>query len=99
MNKLVSRAQSAFIKTRIIHGNFMYVRRFTACLHQNRTPALLLKLDIKKAFDSIRWDYMLDLLQRRGFPAKFRNWITALWASSSSRVLLNGVPGDPIKLG
>ena len=39
---------------------------------------------------------MLDLLQRRGFPCKFRNWIAALLCSSSSRIILNGVPGPPI---
>jgi hypothetical protein len=27
-----------------------------------KTPALLIKLDIAKTFDSVRWDYLLDLL-------------------------------------
>lgn len=99
MNGLVSRAQGAFIKTRSIRDNFMFVRGFIRRLHQTKTPALLLKLDIKEKIDSVRWDYLLDLLQRRGFPPKFRDWIAALWAASSSRVLLNGIPGEPIKLG
>ncbi|KAM0838878.1 hypothetical protein ACQ4PT_060692 [Festuca glaucescens] len=68
-------------------------------LHKRKTPALLFKLDIRKAFDSIRWDYIVNLLQRRGFPSRFRNWIVALLVTASSRVLLNGVAGDPIKHG
>ena len=64
MNNLVSKSQSAFIKTRSIHDNFMFVRGFIRRLHRTKTSALLLKLDIKKAFDSVRWDYLLDLLQR-----------------------------------
>lgn len=87
------------LKTRSIHDNFMFVRGFTRRLHRTNTPSLLFKLDIMKAFDSIPWDYLLDILQRRGFPPRFRDWVAALWASSSSRVLLNRVPGDPIKLG
>lgn len=99
MNDLVSQAQSAFIKKRCIHDNFMYVRNLARCLHRNKTPALLFKLDLKKAFDSVRWDYLLDLLNHLGFPPRFRGWVSALLSTASSRVLLNGVPGDPFRLG
>jgi mannosylglycoprotein endo-beta-mannosidase len=99
MNKLVSNAQSAFIKKRSIHDNFLYVRNLARKLHKSKTPTLLFKLDIKKAFDSVRWDYLMDMLQHLGFPSKFREWIMALLCTSSSRVLLDGVAGDPIKHG
>ena len=36
MNKLVSNAQSAFIKTRSIHDNFMYVKNLACCLHKSK---------------------------------------------------------------
>jgi mannosylglycoprotein endo-beta-mannosidase len=99
MNKLVSNAQSAFIKKRSIHDNFLYVRNLARKMHKSKTPTLLFKLDIKKAFDSVRWDYLMELLQHLGFPTKFRDWIAALLSSSSSRVLLNGIAGNPIKHG
>lgn len=98
MNNLVSNAQSAFIK-KSIHDNFMYVRNLARRLHQNKTPSLLFKLDIRKAFDSVRWEYILDLLRRLGFPDRFRDWIAALFCTSSSRVLLNGIAGPPILHG
>ena len=41
----------------------------------------------------------MDLLQRRGFPPRFRNWIAALLSTASSRVLLNGVAGPPVLHG
>jgi hypothetical protein len=98
MNDLVSNAQSAFIKKRSIHDNFLYVKNLATRFNKSTTPALLLhKLDIRKAFDSISWDCMLDLLQRRGFPSRFRNWIASLFTSLTSRVFLNGVVGMPIK--
>lgn len=77
----------------------MYVRNLASRLNKNKTPTLLFKLDIRKAFDSVSWDYILHLLQRRGFPSIFRDWITALLRTSSSRVLLNGVAGPPILHG
>lgn len=61
-----------------------------------KAKPLLFKIDIRKAFDSVKWGYILDLLQRRGFPCKFRNWVRALLHSSSSRILLNEVAGPPI---
>jgi hypothetical protein len=73
MDDLVSNAQSAFIKKRSIHDNFLYVKNLATRLHKNNTAALLFKLDIRKAFDSVSWEYIIDLLQRRGFPPRFRN--------------------------
>jgi mannosylglycoprotein endo-beta-mannosidase len=84
-----------FLSTKFV-GNFMYVKNLAKRLHKSKIPSLLFKLDIRKAFDSVRWDYILELLKRHGFPPKFRNWITALFCTASSRILLNGVPGMPI---
>ena len=53
MNSLVSIAQNAFIKKRCIHDNFIYVQRVIQLLHKRKKPALFIKLDISKAFDSI----------------------------------------------
>jgi hypothetical protein len=61
--------------------------------------SLLIKLDISKAFDSVRWDYLLSVLEWRGFPARWREWIASLLTSSMSRVILNGSPLDSIHHG
>jgi hypothetical protein len=99
MNDLVSMAQSAFIKKRSIHDNFLYVKNLTTMFNKSKTLALLFKLDIRKAFDSVSWEYILDLLQRRGFPARFRNWVVVLFSTATSRVFLNGIAGYPIAHG
>jgi hypothetical protein len=59
MNKLFSHAQSAFIKKRSIHDNFLYARNLARKIHKSNTPTLLFKLDMKKAFDLVRLDYMM----------------------------------------
>jgi hypothetical protein len=53
LNSLVSNCQSAFIKKRSIHDNFLYVQTTVQKLHKQKTPALFMKLDIQKAFDTI----------------------------------------------
>jgi mannosylglycoprotein endo-beta-mannosidase len=99
INELIFPCQSAFIKKCSIHDNFLYMRNLTRRFHRTKTPALLLKVDISKAFDSVWWDYLLSLMQHRGFPLKWRNWISALLATSTSQVMLNGIPLDPILHG
>ena len=48
LNSLVSNCQSAFIKKRSIHDNFLYVQGAVQRLHTQKIPALFMKLDIHK---------------------------------------------------
>lgn len=57
------------MKSRCIHDNFLYVQNCVRSFHRRKTPALLLKLDIACAFDSVSWEYILELLQHLGFSA------------------------------
>jgi retron-type reverse transcriptase len=59
---------NAFIQKWSIHDNFLYVQRVIRKLHKSGQPALFVKLDISKAFDSLNWAYLLDVLKSRGFP-------------------------------
>jgi hypothetical protein len=94
LNSLVSKAQSAFIKRHSIQDNFLYTQNFIRALHRNKEPGLFLKLDIAKAFDSVRWDFLMEVLQQYGFGIKWRNWVSALLATSSSAVLLTDSRGE-----
>ena len=90
MDKLVAPCQSAFIKQRSILDNFVFVRGQIKCLKMSRTPSVLVKVDIAKAFDSISWEFLLQLLQQRGFSSRWTGWIAGLLRTSSTRVLING---------
>uniref|UniRef100_A0A453F5U5 Uncharacterized protein n=1 Tax=Aegilops tauschii subsp. strangulata TaxID=200361 RepID=A0A453F5U5_AEGTS len=89
-------AQSAFLSSKGIHDSFLYVQNTVRSLHMKKTPALLLKLDIARAFDNVSWEYLLDLLQALGFSARWRDWITWLLSTSSSSFILNGQQGPAI---
>lgn len=88
-------SQSAFIKTRSIHDNFLYVKNAVRSLHKSKSAALLLKLDIAGAFDSVSWGYMFELLSAMGFGPRWCDLLAVLWRSSSSRIMVNGELGLP----
>jgi mannosylglycoprotein endo-beta-mannosidase len=62
-------------------------------LHRTKKPGLFLKLDITKAFDSVRWDFLLEVLQQLGFGFRWRSWVIMLLSSCTSVVILNGERG------
>jgi hypothetical protein len=93
LNSLVSNCQSAFIKRRSIHDNFLYVQGTVRKLHKQKTPALFMKLDIHKAFDTVNWGYLLETLQALGFGSRWREWISILFRTASSTALMNGRQG------
>jgi hypothetical protein len=66
-------------------------------LHRAKIPSLFLKLDIAKAFDSVRWDYLLEVLQVLGFGRKWCSWISTLLATATTSVFLNGSRGKWFK--
>ena len=96
LDQLVSPNQSAFIKGRFILDNFMLVHHTTKFLHQQKQARILMKLDINKAFNSVSWPFLLEVLKQLGFGIIWRDIISGLLATSSTQVLLNGSPGEKI---
>ena len=94
IEQMVSPNQSAFIKTRFIHENFMLVQQTVRFLHSQKQPRILLKLDITKAFDLVSWSLLLEVLGKLGFGSRWRDILCGLLVSSSTQVLFNGTPRD-----
>ena len=66
-------------------------------LHRDGKPTLFMKLDIAKAFDTVRWDYLQEVLEQFGFGHRWESWVTTLLATSASSILLNGARGKWFK--
>jgi hypothetical protein len=96
LSSLVSCNQSSFVNGCCILDNFMLVQEMTKSLHRQKEPRLLLKLDISKAFNSVLWPFLLEVLRHLGFRPTWCNVLTKLLHPSSTRVVVNGDPGDHI---
>ncbi|XP_020188032.3 uncharacterized protein [Aegilops tauschii subsp. strangulata] len=96
LGEMVSSNQSAFIAGRSVHVNFILVQQTARQLHRLGLPRALLKLDIARAFDSVSWPFLLQVLEHLGFGPHWREWISILISTASTRVMINGTPGPPI---
>uniref|UniRef100_A0A453RLD7 Reverse transcriptase domain-containing protein n=1 Tax=Aegilops tauschii subsp. strangulata TaxID=200361 RepID=A0A453RLD7_AEGTS len=74
----------------------MLVQSTARQLHALRQPAIMLKLDISKAFDTVQWPFLFEVLRALGFGSRWLEWIAGLLVTSSTRIMVNGVPGAPI---
>jgi hypothetical protein len=65
------------------------------CLHSiksKNSKALILKLDLKKAFDCIDWDFLRLILVQIGFNNQLIKWIMSCVVSANLAILINGEP-------
>jgi hypothetical protein len=61
--------------------------------HKSKKELIILKLDFEKAFDKIEHQVMLQIMEHKGFDNTWLGWMRSIFASGTSAVLLNGVPG------
>lgn len=71
IDTLISPTQSAIMYRRCIYENFKLIEGITKTLHKRKISALLLKLDISKAFETLSWDFPLEVLQVCGFEQQW----------------------------
>ncbi|GKB23123.1 RNA-directed DNA polymerase, eukaryota, reverse transcriptase zinc-binding domain protein, partial [Tanacetum coccineum] len=91
---LVNEVQSAFVAERqILDGPFILNEVLQWC-RRKKKHALIFKVDFEKAYDSVRWDFLDDVLNKFGFGNKWRNWIQSCLRSSRGSILINGSPTE-----
>jgi len=57
----------------------------------------ILKVDFEKAYHSVRWEYMYDMLDRMGFHNTWIKWIKGCMESATMSVLVNWSPTEEFR--
>jgi hypothetical protein len=53
----------------------------------------VIKLDYEKAYDKVNWEYLLDILEKRGFGNRWIEWIRRILCRGSVGLTINNI--DP----
>ena len=74
--EVIGPSQLAFLPGRNISDAILLTQELMHNAHLNTGPShCALKVDLKKAFDSVRWDFILAGLDAIGIPQHMVHWI------------------------
>ena len=94
LQRIIHPTQSAFIPGRAIHDNILLAHEILNKFQhaKGKKGYVALKLDMKKAYDRIEWDFLLNCLQQLGFHDKWIQWIAECISTVSYSVIINNEP-------
>jgi hypothetical protein len=64
---VISRAQSAFIPGRYILDGMVVIHEVLQELQSTKKEGVIPKLDLEKAYDKINWNFLKEVLEKKGF--------------------------------
>ena len=89
--EIISPSQSAFVHGRSIADNVLITQDLMVNYHRdNGPPRCALKVDIRKAYDTISWSCILAILSCMGTPSYLLRCIKACITTPSFSVFVNG---------
>ena len=87
---LIHPDQKGFVKHHNIHENILDIQALITACENDSTEAMLILLDIHKAFDSISWNFLESVLVQYGFPPSFVLWFRIFYTDKELRILNQG---------
>ena len=98
IDSLISSDQSGFLKGRYIGETIRKVSDIIEYCNSHKTPGYIIQLDFEKAFDSVEWEFLRDVLKKFNFSDEMQEWITMCYNDIESCVLNGGFTTKSFKL-
>ena len=91
LDGIISPMQNAFLGGRRMADNINLLQELLRQYERKRaSPRCLIKIDFRKAFDSVQWVFLRQLLLLLGFPDKFVHLVMTCVETASYSVAVNG---------
>ncbi|GJQ88916.1 RNA-directed DNA polymerase, eukaryota, reverse transcriptase zinc-binding domain protein [Tanacetum coccineum] len=111
LSHIIDDNQSAFVPGRAITDNILLTQELLKGYNCINVPKRCsFKIDIQKAYDTVSWSFIEDILRKFRFPCKMMNWIMTCITTPKFTICVNGErygyfkggrglrQGDPISL-
>ena len=94
MNQVISKSQNAFVEGCQILDAVLIANELVDSSLRRKKCGLVCKLDIEKAYDSINWEFLYQVLGRMGFGSRWLTWTKWCIPTASFSILINGSPAS-----
>ncbi|XP_056695410.1 uncharacterized protein [Spinacia oleracea] len=95
---VISHNQGAFVSGKSILHNVLIYQDLIKMYNQSLTqPCCLMKVDIRKAYDTVEWTFIEEVMLDLGFPPFFVQLIMTCLSTTRYSILINGEPTDLIQ--
>jgi mannosylglycoprotein endo-beta-mannosidase len=98
-HRVISRAQSAFIKGRHILEGIVSLQEIIHETKSRKLREVFLKLDFEKAFDRVNWQFLREVLHRKGFDPGWVHRAMSLVSGGQTAITVNGEVGNYFRNG
>ena len=91
IHTVISDSQAGFIPGRKIADNIILAHELVkAYSRKNVSPRSMLKIDLQKAYDSVEWTFLEQVMVGLGFPDLFTQWVMQYVKTVNYTIVVNG---------
>ncbi|XP_059309987.1 uncharacterized protein LOC132061139 [Lycium ferocissimum] len=87
---LVSDTQSSFVSGITLVHNVLICHDLMRHYNRKTTPRCLVKIDLRKAYDMMKWEFIEEMLHGFGFPIKFIQLVMLCVTTTKFSIKVNG---------
>ena len=98
IGSVVSDCQSAFVKGKQILDGILVENEAVDDVRRLKKEMLLFKVDFEKAYDSVDFIYLDEVMKKMNFPVLWRKWMSECVGTATTSVLVNGSPTEEFPL-
>lgn len=91
---MVKPTQTTFMQGRNILDGVVVLHETVHDLHHKKLSGVILKIDFEKAYDKVKWPFLLQTLRMKGFSRKWCRWVESFVSGGSVAIKVNDEVGN-----
>ena len=95
--KVISPTQTAFLPGRNIMEGVVVLHETMHELHRKKQDGVILKIDFEKAYDKVKWSFIRQTLQMKGFSETWCKWVEAFTQKGQVGIKINDETGNTLR--